>query len=54
MKEQITETAVIAMMPWVAVIADINPIAIFVASILSSVWLMLQIVWKIKNWNVKK
>lgn len=49
MKENITETAVIAMMPWVASIADIDPWLTIFVGVSSGIWIWIQIVLRIKR-----
>ncbi len=54
MKNNFTETMLVAMLPYLMVIADVKDILIIIGASLSSIWVLIQIIDKLRNWNKKE
>ncbi len=54
MKNNFTETMLVAMLPYLMVIADVKDILIIIAASLSSIWVLIQIIDKLRSWNKKE
>lgn len=53
MKTQIADTMLIALFPILLDIANVKDWVVIIVGILASIWIIIQVVYRIKNWNRK-
>ena len=47
------ETLLIAYFPFILKAADVATWLVIIGGIISSLWVIIQIIWRLKNWNKK-
>ena len=48
------ETLLVAIFPLILKAADVATWVVIIGGIISSIWVIIQIIWRLKNWNSKK